>query len=195
MSERHGTTAELLAVRDGEGSAWAREHLARCEPCAGELYRLEQVRARLKALPSIRPPRDRWSLVAAHARSDRRGRRLHSAIGVAAAAALVGVTFLAVRPRPQPLPDAAALDRAMIQSRAMEATLRSISPERRPLNGGAASVAADLEQELSQVDSALNDPGAWRTEPDHVVDLWRQRTGILSALVDVHTANATYAAF
>jgi len=59
MSEiRHGTTEELLALRDGEGSAWIRAHVAECRACAAELFRLEQMRARLKALPSFTPPRD-----------------------------------------------------------------------------------------------------------------------------------------
>ena len=42
---RHGTTEELLAVRDGEGTAWAKAHVAECEACGAELYCLEQVRS------------------------------------------------------------------------------------------------------------------------------------------------------
>ncbi len=35
MSEtRHGTSEELLALRDGEGSAWMRQHVAECAACA-----------------------------------------------------------------------------------------------------------------------------------------------------------------
>ena len=50
MSEtRHGTGEELLALRDGEGSAWTREHVAGCAACTAELQRLEQVRAQLRA--------------------------------------------------------------------------------------------------------------------------------------------------
>ena len=62
--ERHATTEELLAVRDGEGSGWAKGHVDECAACAAELYRLEQVRAQLRALPSFTPPRDRWAVVA-----------------------------------------------------------------------------------------------------------------------------------
>jgi hypothetical protein len=194
---RHGTAEELVALRDGEGSAWAREHVATCAACAAELYRLEQVRSRLRALPSLIPPRDRWPAIADTARRERRARRLHSGIGVAAAAVLAFVTFLAVRPAPDTRAhDArAALDRAMLQSQAMEATLKAMAPERRALPGAAAGVAADLESSLSDVDAALNIPDAWRTQPDRVIDLWRQRTGILSALVDVHAGRATFASF
>lgn len=194
---RHGTTAELLALRDGEGTQWARDHVAACAACAAELYRLEQVRARLRALPAMQPPRDRWRVVAEAVRRERRTRRLHSVVGLAAAAVLAAVTFVAVRPEPG-VPAAtvrAELDRAMLQSRAMEATLRALEPERRALPGAAAAVAADLQASLLELDVELNRPGTWQSQPGRVTDLWRQRTGILSALVDVHAGRATYASF
>jgi hypothetical protein len=72
MNDRHATMEELLAVRDGEGSEWGREHAAACTECAAELFRLEQVRARLKALPAMTPPRDRWPGIAARAKQERR---------------------------------------------------------------------------------------------------------------------------
>ncbi len=195
MTTPHASIDDLLAVRDGEGTQWAREHAESCPACAAELYRLEQTRARLKALPSLTPPRDRWQLVMARAKRERRSRWVHSTIGVSAAAMLAAVTFVAVHPRTQPPADRAGLETAMLQSRAMEATLRALAPDKRPLKGDAASVAADLEANLTKVDSQLNDPLAWRIQPEHVEQLWRERTGILSALVDVHQANATYASF
>ncbi|NJD20961.1 MAG: hypothetical protein FIA95_16960, partial [Gemmatimonadetes bacterium] len=70
-AERHGTTDELLAVRDGEGTAWARAHVEECAACRAELYRLEQVRSQLRALPAFAPPRDRWAVVAARAKRER----------------------------------------------------------------------------------------------------------------------------
>ncbi len=195
MTELHATTEQLLAVRDGEGTQWARGHAETCATCAAELYRLEQMRSRLKALPAFSPPRDRWPLVMARAKRERRQRWLHSAIGLSAAAMLAAVTFAAVRPKAQPAADGAQLQRAMLQSQAMEATLKALGPDQRALKGDAAGVAAGLEANLTKVDSQLNDPLAWRIEPDRVADLWRERTGILSALVDVHQANATYASF
>lgn len=196
-NERHGTTEELVALRDGEGSAWVRAHVESCAVCAAELYRLEQMRARLKALPAQAAPRDRWPLIADLARRERRARRLHSAVGLAAAAVLAAVTFVAVRPAaPSAQAEARAeIDRAMIQSRAMEAALQALGPEQRVLPGAAAKVAAELTANLSEVDAALNQPGAWRQEPGRVVELWRERTGILSALVDVHAGRATFASF
>ncbi|OGU01656.1 MAG: hypothetical protein A2085_06695 [Gemmatimonadetes bacterium GWC2_71_10] len=194
---RHGTTDELLALRDGEGSAWARAHVEACAACAAELYRLEQVRSRLKALPAMTPPRDRWNAIAVPARRERRARRLHSSVGLAAAAVLAAVTFVAVRPEaPTPAAETRAeLDRVMLQSQAMEAALEALDPEQRALPGAAAKVAAELAASLSEVDAALNQPGTWRAEPQRVVQLWRERTGILSALVDVHAGRATFASF
>ncbi len=195
MTTPHASIDDLLAVRDGEGTQWAREHAEQCPSCAAELYRLEQTRARLKSLPSLTPPRDRWQLVMARAKRERRSRWIHSTIGLSAAAMLAAVTFVAVHPRAQSPADHGGLETAMLQSRAMEATLRALAPDKRPLKGDAATVAADLEANLTKVDSQLNDPLAWRIQPEHVEQLWRERTGILSALVDVHQANATYASF
>lgn len=194
---RHGTTAELLALRDGDGTAWTRDHIAACAACAAELYGLEQIRSRLKALPAMQPPRDRWGVIAAQARRERRSRRLHSAVGLAAAAVLAIVTFVAVRPEAS-VPVAqtrAELNRAMIQSQAMEAALNALDPEQRALPNAAARVAADLQASLGELDAQLNQPGLWQSEPARVADLWRQRTGILSALVDVHAGRATFASF
>lgn len=194
---RHGTTAELLALRDGEGTAWMRDHVAVCAACAAELFSLEQIRSQLRALPAQHPPRDRWAVIAGQARRERRTRRVHSAVGLAAAAVLAMVTFVAVRPEAG-VPVAATraeLSRAMLQSQAMEAALRALGPEQRALPNAAARVAADLQASLGELDAQLNQPGLWQSEPARVADLWRQRTGILSALVDVHAGRATYASF
>jgi hypothetical protein len=192
---RHATTDELLALRDGEGSAWTREHVESCAACAGERYRLDQMRARLRALPAFSPPRDRWPLVAVAARRERRQRWVRSVVGVATAAALAGITFLAVRPGPVAslAAEEARLDRAMARSQAVEAQLRAIAPERRALSGAAAQVAAELEERLGELDARLADPGPWRSEPGRVAELWDQRAGLLSALVDVHVTRVAAA--
>lgn len=192
---RHGTTLELLALRDGEGSAWTKDHVGTCAACAAELYRLHQVRSQLKALPSFRPPRDRWPAIALVAGRARGRRRVHVAVGLATAAALSGLAIISLhRAPPGGLPqDRPALRNAMARSSALEQTLKALAPEARVLSGEAASAVADLEDHLSAVDDALGDPGAWRAEPDRVVELWQQRAGILSALVDVHTTRVAIA--
>ena len=55
----HSTMDDLLALRAGEGSAWARQHAAGCAACQAELEALYQRVAQLKALPTRRPARDR----------------------------------------------------------------------------------------------------------------------------------------
>jgi len=194
MSEiRHGTVEELLALRDGEGSAWVREHVAGCAACAGELLRLEQVRAQLRALPAFAPPRDRWPVVREAARGQRVRRRIWTGSSLVAAAAMV-VLALAVVRRPAPAaPEDAALQQAMAESATMEQLLRSLHPDRRALTGQTAGVVAELEDQLADVDAALNDTVTWRRDPDQVAALWKQRAGLLSALVDVHETRVSVA--
>jgi hypothetical protein len=193
MSDRHASTEELLEARDGFGSAWAKRHLAECRECSAALFGHEQLRARLRSLPSLAPPRDRWSVIERAARFERRRRRWHAAIGLTAAAALTVLTFLSVRPDHgsyDAVAEQAALERAMAQSRALEQTLRALRPESRSLPGAAASVVAELESRLSRLDVELADPaaaGALR------LDLWRERAGLMSALVDVHVTRAAAA--
>jgi len=64
---KHCTMSELLAVRDGEGSAWARAHLEECPFCQQEMDMLYGRVAALRALPAHRPPRDRWAAIKAQA--------------------------------------------------------------------------------------------------------------------------------
>jgi anti-sigma factor RsiW len=191
--ERHGTSEELLALRDGEGGGWMREHVAQCAACAAELQRLEQLRARLRALPAFAAPRDVWPEVRATLRRERRRRYAFGWSGAAAAAA-VAVLGLALLRRPAtPPPEDVALQQAMAESATMEQMFRDLHPDRRALSGQAASVVAELEDQLARVDASLNDTVAWRRDPDQVAALWRQRAGLLSALVDVHETRATIA--
>ena len=192
--ERHGTTEELLAVRDGEGSAWAKEHAEACAACAAELYRLEQVRAQLRALPAFAPPRDRWAEVAERARRERRQRRWSAGAGLAVAAALGGLLLVAVQgTRPGTLEAETTLRSAMERSQAMEQVLKGVDPDARALGGEAAGVVVDLQRQLETIDSRLGDPGQWQNDPGRQAQLWNERAGILSALVDVHTTRVAYA--
>jgi len=191
---RHTTTDELLARRDGDGAAFTRDHVAACEACARELFRLEQLRARLKALPIFTPPRDRWAGIAVIARQERRSRRMRSLAGLTAAAALTALTFVALRPAPvNAAADQAALDRAMVRSQALEQTLRALGPESRALSGDAAQAIAELEDRLTRIDAQLGEPGAWRGSRGRAADLWQERNGVLGALVDVHATRAAMA--
>ncbi len=190
---RHGSSEELLALRDGEGGAWVREHVAACAACATELQRLEQVRAQLRALPAFSPPRDGWPAVRDAARRARTRRRAWTASSLVAAAAVVVLAFALVRRPAAAAPEDVALQRAMAESATMEQLFRSLHPDRRALSGQAAGVVAELEDQLAGVDAALNDTVTWRRDPQQVAALWKQRAGILSALVDVHETRASVA--
>jgi hypothetical protein len=191
---RHGTTEELLALRDGEGTAWAKAHVASCEGCSAELFRLEQVRAQLRALPAFAPPRDRWALIAERARRERGARRWSRSVGLAAAAMLGGLLLVAVQgTRPDPLEAQATLRTAMARSQAMEQVLRGMDPDGRALGGEAAGAVATLQGRLEALDAKLGDPSAWRDEPQRQAEMWNERAGLLSALVDVHTTRVAYA--
>lgn len=191
---RHGTTEELLALRDGEGSAWVKAHVAACEGCSAELFRLEQVRAQLRALPAFAPPRDRWAPIAERVRRERRARRWSRGVGVAAAAMLGGLLLVAVQgTRPDPLEAQATLRTAMARSQAMEQVLQGMDPDGRALDGAAAGVVANLQGRLEALDAKLGDPSAWRGEPQRQAEMWNERAGLLSALVDVHTTRVAYA--
>jgi hypothetical protein len=192
---RHATTEELLALRDGEGGAWTKEHVQKCTTCARELWRLEQLRARLRALPAYAPPRDLWPAVAATARRDRRQRWARGLVALSTAAALAGIAFAALRPASggPTASQQAALAREIARSQALETQLRALDPERQALTADAANAAAELQSRLAAVDAQLNVPEAWTGDQRRITDLWAQRAGLLSALVDVHTTRVAAA--
>src|SRR3989475_11545407 len=96
----HCTMEDLGALRAGEGSVWARRHIITCAICQAELEALYQRVAQLKALPTLRPPRDRWPAVRAVMNSERaRRRRSRSAWGGALAAAALPAGGLLGQPR------------------------------------------------------------------------------------------------
>ena len=73
----HLSMEALLRLREAglePGDAAAREHVESCPGCRLELDRLHQRVARLKALPALRPTRDRWPETAARFRAERRQR-------------------------------------------------------------------------------------------------------------------------
>ena len=73
----HLSMEALLSLNEAgrePGDAAAQEHLGVCPACRAEHERLHQRVARLKALPALRPTRDRWPQVAARIRAERRSR-------------------------------------------------------------------------------------------------------------------------
>lgn len=194
----HLSLEQLLALREPgvePGTAEARAHLEGCEACAAEFRRLEQRTARLRALPGLRPARDQWAAVQARLAAERRRRRLRWAgIGsVALAASLLVAVVARDLMAPAPLEASTALPSVMAQSRVLEEALRTYAPEGRVVDGYTAAVAGQLEEQIAGLDREL-ESSQFLEGPegrDVLLQLWRERVGLLDALVDVHLAGAS----
>ena len=180
------------------GQAAAREHLNQCQHCQAELERLHQRVARLKALPTLRPARDRWPETAARFRAARRRRRARVAgvTGLAAAACVAAVVVIGdiSPPTPEPAPD--QLSQVMERSQVLEMALSEYNPEARVLDGRTARIAQELEERIARVDRELQATELLRQQQAHdqnLLKLWRERVGLLDALVDVHVTRASNA--
>ena len=196
----HLSMEALLSLREAgvePGEAAAREHLDRCAGCRAELERLHQRVARLKALPPLRPARDRWPQVAERVRADRRQRRVRAGglIGLAAAASIALAVAIGG-------PDSPAADlgeqeilQQMARSQALESALSEYHPEDRVLDGRTAGIAQELEDRIARVDRELEATELLPQDPpeDQLLKLWRERVGLLDALVDVHVTRASNA--
>jgi hypothetical protein len=195
----HCTMEELLSVRDGEGSRAALLHLDDCEECRDELDRLHQRVAALKAMPTLHPPRDRWSNVRDQVLADRARKRRHMAqwISLAAAASLalaVGATRIIPAMTASEPEEMVGL---VEQADELQGLLKVLEPRTRVVNGRVATAIAEIEDRLSVVDSRLAEVRALPAElpRDEMSLLLRQRVELLDALVRMHTTNSTYIGF
>ncbi len=187
----HCTMDDLLALRDGDASVWARRHVEDCAACRSELDGLYQRVAQLKALPPLRPPRDRWSAVRDAIRAERAQRRRRwLGYGLATAAALVGV--MVIGPALGNTGSAEDLAQAKRQSAQLESTLRAFDAESRVMSGQEAEFTARLEDQIAQLDGRLADLDARAAREAQLVDLWRQRVQLMEQLVQVRVTRARY---
>jgi hypothetical protein len=189
----HCTMDDLEALRAGEASVWARRHITTCGTCQAELEKVYQRVAQLKALPALRPPRDRWPAVQAVLRAERsRRRRTWGAwSGSLALAATIAVILLIQPSSPGELH--AELSKAKQQSATLEDSLQQFDVEGSVLSGHAAAVFADLEDRISVLDGTL----AQRVEGSHerdaeLVRLWQQRCDLMRELVKARVTRARY---
>ena len=195
----HPSMEALLSLRETglePGDAAAREHLEGCAACRAELERLHQRVARLKALPALRPSRDRWPLVAARVRAARQARRMRigGLIGLAAAASIALAVSLS-KPSGSPQVNNQEIAQAMERSQALENALSQYDPDTRVLDGRTARIAQELEDRIAQVDRELEvaDLMEQQARQPQVLRLWRERVGLLDALMDVHVTRASNA--
>ena len=183
----HCTMDELLAIRDGQGSQGALSHLDECDECCNELELLHQRVAALKALPSLRPPRDRWSVVrdevlAQRARTRRRFGGWLTAAAAASVALAIGLGDLVTPAAQEPDPLAELVSEAQMLERA----LRTMRPETRVLNGRIAGAVAALEDRLELLDVRFEQARVQRLSRERVIVLWQERVGLMDALVNFH---------
>ena len=190
----HCTMDDLLALQAGEASVWARRHVEDCAACRAELDSIYQRVAQLKALPALRPPRDRWSIVRDAARANRaRRRRTWSGWGLAAAAALIGI-LLVPRFGPDGSKLHAELANAKGQSATLEDQLQNYDVDGRVLTGRMAARVAELEDKIAVIDGDLARWGAVKPQAQdaELVQLWQQRVELMRQLVNVRVSSARY---
>lgn len=197
----HCTLEQLVALREPDalaepGHAEAREHLAACETCRAEADRLEQRVARLRAIPVLIPTRDRYAELEQRLVHERRIRRVRWAGvgGLATAAAIVGLLLVQGLFNP-PVADASQqLSQVMAESRALEGELARLNPEGRAMDLVTAQVAGQLKSRIAAIDEQLQTavlPAGTRPDNDQLIELWRERVGLMDALVDVHLTGAS----
>ncbi len=197
----HLSVEQLLACREPglePGIAAPRAHLAMCPVCQAEAARLDQRAARLRALPALRPARDNWSAVRDRLTAQRRRRAARRALGVGLALA-AGVTLVVVlQGRDNGVPGhEVAISEAMTRSSQLEQLIQSYNPDQRVTNGRTVQMAGQLEDRIAVLDREL-EMAQLRNAPDRddrLLRLWRQRVGLLDALVDVHLTRAQAVGF
>jgi len=191
----HCTMEDLVAVRDGEGSTGARQHLEDCAACRAELDALYQRVAQLKALPALRPPRDRWDVVRAElVATQRRRRRRWGTMSLAAAAAVAGL--IVFRPWSGGNTLHAELSQAKQRCSTLESALQQYDADGRVVSGRSAALAAQLEDRIAAVDGQLSQlspaTGGSRTPEAKLVDLWKQRATLMQQLYQVRVTRVSY---
>jgi hypothetical protein len=195
----HLSMEALLSLREPgtePGVAAAREHLNECSVCQTELHRLHQRVARLKALPTLRPTRDRWPDTAAQFRAERLRRRTRQVgfAGLAAAASVALAVTVVNRPQPADT-NPNQINQVMERSQALETALSEYNPEARVLDGRTARIAQELEDRIARLDRQLEmtELSPKQARDQELLRLWRERVGLLDALVDVHVTRASNA--
>ena len=189
----HCTMEDLAALQAGEASVWARRHITTCAACQAGLERLYQRVAQLKALPALRPPRDRWPAIQAALRAARwrRRRTWGTWTGSLALAATIAAVLLL---RPESGDNGklyAELSQAKRQSATLEDSLQRYDIDGRVLSGHAAALVADLEDRISILDGTL-DQRDQRVEDAELVKLWQERVGLMRELVNARATRARY---
>lgn len=205
----HANTEQLLSVRDGESvSPEIRAHLEGCDNCRRRLRDLEEVRARLRSLPAVEPPRDLWRTVAVGSVEQPARHGFHWGSGLAIAASFVLGLALLMRvgdqddPSRAPLEttppatvselvasdNAANLTALQTRSRKLEALRAAIPRQPQVERAGTAMTIAELEDRIALVDVRLRAADALGLTEAQKHALWKERVNLMQSLVQVEYA-------
>jgi hypothetical protein len=115
--------------------------------------------------------------------------------GLAAAASVALAVGIGDRPPAAPDLTVSQLNEAMVRSQALESALSAYNPDGRVLDGRTARMAEELEDRIARVDRALEATELLQQQArdQELLQLWRERVGLLDALVDVHLTRASNA--
>jgi hypothetical protein len=204
----HATTEQLLSLRDGAAvDASTRAHVATCAQCQQALAATARVRAELRALPSLQPPRDLWGAIAVDGLPATRRRRLAAwpMLGGLAAGFVLGIALIlnmsgreADRPAPGTTTDLVASTPApsssttgasraelVATSQQLEAALRALPAAPRVTRTSTALTIDELQDRIQDVDLMLGDP---RLDAENERRLWGQRVQLMTTLMQVRYA-------
>ncbi len=197
----HLTMEQLVTLRDRgrePGTTDALAHVEACGACRAELGRLDQRVARLKALPSLAPSRSQWRTVSGRL-AERRRRQVTRWVAITGLAAAASITLVATTRSTDQVhaTEQVALTEAMTRSRQLEQLIQSYNPDARVTDGRTVRLAGALEARISDVDQQLEvaQLRGGRNQDEALLRLWRQRVGLLDALVDVHLTRASAVGF
>ena len=114
--------------------------------------------------------------------------------GLAAAASIAAILAIGNLTRPPEI-NAEQLSQVMERSQVLESALSQYNPESRVLDGRTARIAGELEDRIARLDRELEmtELSRQQASDQELLRLWRERVGLLDALVDVHVTRASNA--
>ena len=161
---------------------------------------LNDIGARLAALPGFEAPAGGWQAVLAARRRRACASSPHWPVLLAASvlATAVGLAWFlqaahqrsATAQQPVPAPASIVEDAIRKENTRLE-TLLAALPEQRAMRGSTAFTVAQIEDRLALVDDRLSRIALEPNAPEHAERLWRERVELMNSLVQVRYADVT----
>jgi hypothetical protein len=107
---------------------------------------------------------------------------------------MLGIT-LPQRTQPAVESNPNPITQVMERSQALETAINEFNPDARVLDGRTARIAQELEDRIALLDRQLEmtELSQEQARDQELLQLWRERVGLLDALVDVHVTRASNA--